>query len=357
MSVPNSTFRSFVEKLGGTDASEFVGDEGDLFWNPEDASLRISDGTTPGGVAVTGVTTVGGGGGGPISQNLIPDGDGVYDLGSPTAKWKDLYLTNTTMYLGSTPISIHSGSLAVDGETIPTTNQVKEAAESASINARILANTDRMTYSDGAMATVNPNLLSNGGWYHATEDGSYIRWNFWTPIPNTEVAGDIATLETLESGWCLFYPWSTNSKYPFFQFYTMPKRGDSENHAGWYRSRVTYSAPDETHTLGEPKLLYFGTNPNIFPGIPRVELTLEGATQGPMDPDEQIFSSYVSTSTGLNDNDVMFSTPNVGFQYSNKRYNYSLYAVPDGAAGINTSFVAANGTTFEIKDGLIIGMT
>ena len=53
MSVPNTTFRSFVEKLGGTDASEFVGDEGDLFWKPEDASLRISDGTTPGGVAVT----------------------------------------------------------------------------------------------------------------------------------------------------------------------------------------------------------------------------------------------------------------------------------------------------------------
>tara|TARA_A200000159_G_C7218249_1_gene294984 strand:- start:375 stop:788 length:414 start_codon:yes stop_codon:yes gene_type:complete len=137
----------------------------------------------------------------------------------------------------------------------------------------------------------------------------------------------------------------------------MPKRGAGDNYAGWYRSRITYSAPDETHTIGEPKLLYFGANPNVFPGVPRVECTLEGATQGPMDPDEQIFSSYVATSTGLNDSEVVFSTPNVGFQYNNKRYNYSLYAVPDGAVGITTSFVSANGTTFDIRDGVIIGMS
>ena len=355
MSVPNTTFRSFIEKLGGTDPSEFIGEEGDLFWNPNTGSLRVSDGSTPGGMAVTGVTTVGNGG--PIQQSLIPDGDGVYDLGSSSAKWKDLYLTNNTMYLGSTPVSINGGSLSVDGNAIPTTNEVKTAAENASVNARILSNTNRVIYSDGAMATTNPHNFSSGGWYHQTKDGSYIRWNFWTPSPNTEVVGDRATLGTLESGWCLFYAWSTNSKLPYFQFYTMPKRGDSDNHAGWYRSRVTYSAPAGTHTIGEPQLLYFGTNPNVFPGIPRVELTLEGATQGPMDPDEEIFASYVATSTGLSDDEVMFSTTNVGFQYSGKRYNYSLYSVPDGASGINTSFVAANGTTFDIRDGLIIGMS
>lgn len=355
MSVPNTTFVSFVEKLGGTPANEYIGNEGDLFWNPETGSLRVSDGSTPGGMAVTGITTVGQGG--PIQQSLIPDGDAQYDLGSPTAKWRDLYLTNTTMYLGSTPISIHSGSLAVDGEVISTTNEVKTAAQEASVNARIVANTDRMVYSDGAMATSNPNLLSNGGWYHATEDGSYVRWNFWTPSPNTEVVGDIATLGSLESGWCLWYPWSTDTVYPFFQFYTLPERGANDNAAAWYRSRVTYSKGPDTHVIGEPKLLYFGTNPNVFPGVPRVQLEKEFTTEGPEGPEEQIFSSYLATSTGLNDDDAMFSTTNVGFQYYGKRYNYSLYAVPDGSAGLTTSFVAANGTTFEIRDGMIIGMS
>ena len=243
------------------------------------------------------------------------------------------------------------------GEVIPTSNEVKTAAQEASVNARILANTDRMVYSDGAMATTNPNLFSNGGWYHATEDGSYIRWNFWTPSPNTETVGDVATLGSLESGWCLWYPWSTDTVYPFFQFYTLPERGANDNAAAWYRSRVTYSKGPDTHVVGEPKLLYFGTNPNVFPGVPRVRLEKEETTQGPEGSEEQIFSSYVATSTGLNDDDAMFSTSNVGFQYSGKRYNYSLYAVPDGSAGLTTSFTAASGETFEIRDGLVIGMS
>ena len=54
------------------------------FWNPETGSLRVSDGSTPGGMAVTGITTVGQGG--PIQQSLIPDGDAQYDLGSPYCK-------------------------------------------------------------------------------------------------------------------------------------------------------------------------------------------------------------------------------------------------------------------------------
>ena len=61
MSVPNTTYRSFVEKLGNTPASEFIGEEGDLFWNPETGSLRVSDGSTPGGIAAsaTGTQTLG----------------------------------------------------------------------------------------------------------------------------------------------------------------------------------------------------------------------------------------------------------------------------------------------------------
>ena len=55
MSIPNTTFRSFVEKLGNTPPSEFIGEEGDLFWDPNNGSLRVSK--TPGGMAVTGVTT------------------------------------------------------------------------------------------------------------------------------------------------------------------------------------------------------------------------------------------------------------------------------------------------------------
>ena len=57
-----SVFRTFLEKLGGTTAAQFIGTKGDLFFDPDQGTpvLKVSDGSTAGGVAVTGV---GGGGG------------------------------------------------------------------------------------------------------------------------------------------------------------------------------------------------------------------------------------------------------------------------------------------------------
>jgi len=46
-------YRPYVEKLGGnTSATAFVGNEGELFYDPASTSLRISDGVTPGGTVL-----------------------------------------------------------------------------------------------------------------------------------------------------------------------------------------------------------------------------------------------------------------------------------------------------------------
>ena len=49
----NTVYRFFVEKLGGANPSTFVGDEGEVFYNPEIGSLKLSDGTSPGGITIT----------------------------------------------------------------------------------------------------------------------------------------------------------------------------------------------------------------------------------------------------------------------------------------------------------------
>ena len=60
-------FRPFLEKIGGsTSATTYVGTAGDLFYDPETTTLRISDGSTPGGSTING----GGGGGNPFDQDL-----------------------------------------------------------------------------------------------------------------------------------------------------------------------------------------------------------------------------------------------------------------------------------------------
>lgn len=152
MTIPNSTFRVFPQKLGGTDPSQFVGNEGDIFWDPNTGELKVSDGSTPGGVAVTG----GGGSGGvsasfvttkvglataglasedyvnqqigaPITQSLIPDTDNAYDLGSSTKQWRELYVTSNTMYVGGVPVGVSDdGRLTVNREPLAKLSELNE---------------------------------------------------------------------------------------------------------------------------------------------------------------------------------------------------------------------------------------
>ena len=50
---------------------------------------------------------------GNVTGNLIPSANITYSLGSPTAQWKDLYLSGSTIYIGG-------GNIAVTGNTLTT---------------------------------------------------------------------------------------------------------------------------------------------------------------------------------------------------------------------------------------------
>lgn len=45
----NITFRPFLEKLGGTPSNTYIGNGGELFYDPNTTKIRVSDGVTPGG--------------------------------------------------------------------------------------------------------------------------------------------------------------------------------------------------------------------------------------------------------------------------------------------------------------------
>ena len=46
----NTIYRLYVEKLGAENPSAFVGNKGEVFYDPNDGNLKYSDGITPGGV-------------------------------------------------------------------------------------------------------------------------------------------------------------------------------------------------------------------------------------------------------------------------------------------------------------------
>lgn len=52
--------------------------------------------------------------------NIIPIGNNIYNLGSPTNQWKDLYLSGNTLYLNGTPVTIENNSLVVGGKLVLT---------------------------------------------------------------------------------------------------------------------------------------------------------------------------------------------------------------------------------------------
>ena len=57
-----------------------------------------------------------------IPGNVLPAGNNIQSLGSPTQQWGDLYLSNATIYMNSVPISLTSGNvLTVDGADVVTT--------------------------------------------------------------------------------------------------------------------------------------------------------------------------------------------------------------------------------------------
>lgn len=128
------TFKLFAEKLGGTDPSTFIGRSGDVFYDPDTGALRVSDGSTAGGTAITS-----GGGSyvvenqiqGTVTGHLIPDTNVQYDLGSAELKFRDLYLSSATIHTDDGNISTVGGEFTFQGEPVIMLSDLKEMVSSA----------------------------------------------------------------------------------------------------------------------------------------------------------------------------------------------------------------------------------
>lgn len=89
---------------------------GDLWWNSEDAALYIyytdADSSqwvvaAQGGMISTGTDLTA------VSSSVVPTGNEIYDLGSPGLRWRDLYLSGSTINLGGATIKTDAASGAI----------------------------------------------------------------------------------------------------------------------------------------------------------------------------------------------------------------------------------------------------
>ena len=51
-------------------------------------------------------------------RNILPSADATYNLGSPTQRWKNLYVSTSTIYLAGDVVTVAAGQLTVNGNPV-----------------------------------------------------------------------------------------------------------------------------------------------------------------------------------------------------------------------------------------------
>ena len=112
-----------------------------------------------------------------ITGNIIPSANVTYNLGSPTLRWKTLYLAGNTVYIGGIGISDGGGYLQ-----ILDVNGLQLGIQTASINNTIIGNTGPAA---GTFTTLS---VTNGG-----SITGYFNGALGANTPNSVVATSVTT--------------------------------------------------------------------------------------------------------------------------------------------------------------------
>ena len=67
--------------------------------------------------------------------NIIPAANVTYSLGSPTRQWKDIYVSNATIYMNSVPITVGAGNvLSVGGQPVLTNGSASSVSTTGNVS-------------------------------------------------------------------------------------------------------------------------------------------------------------------------------------------------------------------------------
>lgn len=103
--------------------------------------------------------------------NVLPAGNNTFNLGSPTAQWNDLYLSNATMYMNSVPVSLTSANvLTVNGQPVLTNNSTSSVSTTGTVQGAVVSATGNVQAGNlrssgiiSATGTINGGNLSTEG--------------------------------------------------------------------------------------------------------------------------------------------------------------------------------------------------
>jgi hypothetical protein len=86
--------------------NSFTGANGEITVDTTNKTLRVHDGVTVGGIRIAKYNEINAASANleSITTNVVPQANITYDLGTPTKRWRSLYLSGNTLHLGTTQI-------------------------------------------------------------------------------------------------------------------------------------------------------------------------------------------------------------------------------------------------------------
>lgn len=103
--------------------------------------------------------------------DILPDGDAVYSLGGPINQWKDLWVSNSTIYFNTVPLSANNNTLTFAGEPLLISNGSSNITTTGVIetgglisDGNVVANTGYFFIGDGGLLS---NVSAAGGYSNA----------------------------------------------------------------------------------------------------------------------------------------------------------------------------------------------
>lgn len=156
-------------------------------------------------------------------KDFIPEVDSLYDLGSPSKKWRHLYVSSSSIFLGTASLTLSNGNLTVNGAPLNITTSTLFNGTStlqllvgagqpyvvfpSAYNTQIQIQGNEIAALDTATLVLSAGGSGIGNVHITTFD----------PTPNTWVFGNDATLAypdgTTSTGASVYVPYATSSSY------------------------------------------------------------------------------------------------------------------------------------------------
>jgi len=186
-------------------------------------------------------------------------------------------------------------------------------------------NTYAPIYADGEAGILDPVTPTNprAGWYFKNTAGSpqKINWYFFD--------GTVVSCQLQNFSAFAVMTFDSVAEIPIMVFYTFPT-GSGDIIPTFAHSRVVYSAPAvPSPVVGTKYLVYFGQDPEIFPYLPRIELTYNAVQSGgDQGATELVSTAAFSSDSSAGANNVQWMVENLGINTPSFKAFFKLLIFP-----------------------------